>query len=352
MFAALLLVLAHFDKVALPGCGPASDCTRASESRWGTLPGTEWPLSFLGFAYFQALAAAFIFGSGRLPAILRVIVSIGAAFSALLTVVMLVEGYLCGYCLAIHVLNLTFAVGYEAFQWLPGSRQSAVTPNRLPMVIAFTATFVLTALLLAVVDHQATAATTQAAKSRLNQALDQARSSGKNVDSNSAAAFAPGRYYLGPQTAAVHVVVVSDYQCPSCRTIDEQLRSIIVGRTDISVSARHFPFCTDCNGHIDKTRHANACRAALAAEAAGIVGGADAFWQLHNWLFEQRGEFTDGELAQFVQELGLDRAAFLAAMHDEKTLDVIRSDVAAANSAGLRFTPMIFINGQPINVEP
>jgi protein-disulfide isomerase len=185
----------------------------------------------------------------------------------------------------------------------------------------------------------------------LNQALDQARSSGKSVDSDSAVAFAPGRYNLGPETAAVHVVAVSDYQCPSCRTIDEQLRSMIVGRKDVSVSARHFPFCTDCNEHIDKTRHPNACRAALAAEAAGIVGGADAFWQMHNWLFERRGEFTDSELGQFVQNLGLDGASFLEEIQDEKTRDLIRSDAAAADAAGLRFTPMIFINGQPINVE-
>jgi hypothetical protein len=52
VLVALGMVLAHFDAVELPGCGTASDCTRAGESRWGKLPGIEWPLSFVGFAYF------------------------------------------------------------------------------------------------------------------------------------------------------------------------------------------------------------------------------------------------------------------------------------------------------------
>ena len=80
--------------------------------------------------------------------------------------------------------------------------------------------------------------------------------------------FDPGRYFLGSQTAPVLVTVVSDYQCPSCRQIDAQLRAMTAGRDDVSITMRHFPFCTDCNKHIDKTRHANACYAARAAEAA------------------------------------------------------------------------------------
>jgi uncharacterized membrane protein len=107
------LVLAHFDGLELPGCGTASDCTRAGESRWGNLPGIDWPLSFIGFAYFQALLAAFIYSGGRLRIELQVVVAFGAATSILLTVVMLVEGYLCGYCLAIHGRNILFAIGCE-----------------------------------------------------------------------------------------------------------------------------------------------------------------------------------------------------------------------------------------------
>jgi hypothetical protein len=37
-------------------------------------------------------------------------------------------------------------------------------------------------------------------------------------------------------------------------------------------------------------------------------------------------------------------------MQDAETLDLIRSDVAAADAAGLQFTPTVFINGAEVNV--
>jgi protein-disulfide isomerase len=345
MFAALLLVLAHFNAVDLPGCGTASDCTQAAASRWGRLPGTDWPLSFVGFAYFQALAAAYVFSVGRLPAALPAVVGLGAVVSALLTAVMLVEGIVCGYCLTIHVLNIAFAVGC-AFRQRPTNSPVVNNGSRFPPMAAFVATFLAASALLALVEFQATAAKGEQTRSRLQQALSKASESKPSKEK----ALAPGRYLLGPASAPVQVVVVSDYQCPSCRVIDAQLAAMCSGREDVAISVRHFPFCTDCNPHVDKTRHPNACRAALAAEAAGQVGGADAFWKMHDWLFERRGEFTDDELHQTVQSLRLDLDAFLEAMQDEKTLDLIRSDADAADAAGLQFTPMVFINGKAIEV--
>jgi predicted DsbA family dithiol-disulfide isomerase/uncharacterized membrane protein len=347
MFAALLLVLAHFDTIELPGCGTASDCTRAAASRWGKLPGTEWPLSFVGFAYFQAIAATFLYGGGRSPKLLRVIVGIGAAISVLLTVAMFVEGYLCGYCLTIHVLNIAFALGYEASRWY-SSQPTTAHDNCHHSLAVFAATFLATSLLLAVVDQRLMRTAEETRAEQLERALSQARAG--TFAGSDKFEFGPGRYYLGLKTAPVHVVVVSDYQCPSCRTVDAQLRAAVAGREDISVSARHFPFCTDCNPHIDKTRHPNSCRAALAAEAAGTVGGTDAFWKMHDWLFEHHGEFNDDQLHQFVREIGLDEQAFLAAMRDEKTTASIRADADAADAAALQFTPMVFINGKPIAV--
>jgi protein-disulfide isomerase len=200
---------------------------------------------------------------------------------------------------------------------------------------------------LAVLEYQSTAAAYETAAARMKQALDQAGNRAAGTAST-ATAFAPGRYNLGPASAKVHVTVVSDYQCPSCRTIDAQLRALTARRSDISISARHFPFCTDCNDHVGKTLHPNSCRAALAAEAAGQVGGANAFWQMHDWLIERRGEFTDDQLQQFVRVIGLDRNAFSAAMQSNETLAVIRSDTVAADAAGLTYTPMVFINGRAI----
>lgn len=348
LFATLLLVLAHFEAIELPGCGTASDCTRAAEGRWGKLPGTVWPLSFVGFAYFQALTAAFVHSGGRLPIVLRVAIGLGAAISVLLVGVMIAESYFCGYCLAVHLLNVLFAVGYELNRLCSG-RQPTVPINRVAVLVAFAVTFVATSMLLAVVDRRVSVSAAQMKSERLQDALTEAAAE-TPAKSREKTEFGPGRYFLGLHDAPVHIVVVSDYQCPSCRAIDAQLRALVTGREDVSISARHFPFCTDCNKHIDKSRHPNACRAALAAEAAGIVGGAVSFWRMHEWLFERQGNFTDDEMQAQVAAIGLEEHKFLSAFNSQEILALVRGDTDAADVAGLRFTPMVFINGKPLEL--
>ena len=46
--------------------------------------------------------------------------------------------------------------------------------------------------------------------------------------------------------------------------------------------------------------------------------------------------------------MGLDEQEFAQALVGEEALDRIRADVRQADEAGLRFTPMIFINGVAI----
>jgi hypothetical protein len=97
-----------------------------------------------------------------------------------------------------------------------------------------------------------------------------------------------------------------------------------------------------------RARTATFCRAALAVEAAGIADGADASWRMHDWLFARSGEFSDDELHQYVRENGLDERAFFTAFHAESTLALIRADT---DTAGLRFTPLIFLNGKAIDMR-
>ncbi|MGI9427295.1 MAG: DsbA family protein, partial [Bythopirellula sp.] len=318
--ASFLLVLERFDQLELLGCGHQSDCAEAASSAWGTVPGAAWPLSFVGFAYFQALTAAFIYTGGQLPLALRWIVGLGAAISALLTVVMFAEGYVCLYCLTIHGMNLSFAAGTELLRRLSGGQQH-VARNSWPGIITFTASCAFVTLVLAYFERHSVESAGGVAEQQLQQALDAAAATvrtgstqqgdpSNDVEPPARDSFQPGRYSLGSETAPIHIVVVSDYQCPSCRRFDLKLRELVAQRDDIRLSARHFPFCTDCNPLVRDNRHPHACRAALAAEAAGMVGGATAFWQLHEWLFDRGGTYSDEELQQLIADMGLDEQEF------------------------------------------
>jgi protein-disulfide isomerase len=154
-----------------------------------------------------------------------------------------------------------------------------------------------------------------------------------------------GRYRSGPEDAPVRVVIFSDYQCSDCRGLEMQAKVLLGTRSDVSLSAKQFPLDVRCNPAMSTTMHENACKAAKIAEAAGLLRGNDGFWQMHHWLFERGGQFTDADLQRKLQEWGYDAAEFDRAMNSAEVAQRIRHDTLEAESLGIFFTPMVFING-------
>ena len=154
-----------------------------------------------------------------------------------------------------------------------------------------------------------------------------------------------GRYRLGPERAAIRVVMISDYQCQVCRGIENDVIRLFRQRDDMSVSFKHFPMCSDCNRNVSRRRHPNACWAARAAETAGLLKGNDGFWEMHLWLFEQRGSFTRESLPAQLREFGYDPAEFVRIMSSDRTLELVKADIEEVIGLGVWFTPTTFING-------
>ncbi len=104
--------------------------------------------------------------------------------------------------------------------------------------------------------------------------------------------------------------------------------------------------CTDCNSYMQGSNpHPNACWAARAAETAGIMRGDEGFWEMHHWLFDREGNFTNEELTQGLHEMGYDVEEFKRIMQTRETLELVQQDIEEARNLGLHFTPMVFING-------
>lgn len=157
-----------------------------------------------------------------------------------------------------------------------------------------------------------------------------------------------GRYRIGPESMPMRIVIISDYQCEDCKRVEGEMKAVLASRTDVSLSAKHFPMCSDCNEYARKANfnpHPNACWAARAAEAAGILRGNDGFWKMHEWLFSRGGSFTDAELTAHLREEGFDSAKFQELMMSDETLRLVEADIDEAINLGLQFTPMVFVNG-------
>lgn len=160
-----------------------------------------------------------------------------------------------------------------------------------------------------------------------------------------------GRYRRGPEVSPVRIVLFTDYQCPDCDVLDRVLEPILAERPEYAVSVKHFPFSNACNPHVPQNQHPNACWAARAAEAAGMLRGSDGFWAMHRWLFSRRGSFTDAELRNALAGMGYspdEAAEFERVMTGPETLARVQADIAEGMRLGLFSTPMLFVNGREV----
>lgn len=359
-FASTALVLDHFNAFDLPGCGAASDCERAAQSVWGRVPGLQMPVSFLGAAYFLALLATWLVTAGRAGRALRGLIWLGGFVSLFFLGVVVFEQLFCKWCITAHIANLVFLFLNER----------AFKPERFSLqpVALVASLFGGTLATLSFIDHSKIGAArlenqrvTQAIKAAASQPAVPTVASAPSPSQPSVAAansngIAPvaapertpftGRYRLGPDPAPIRIVMFTDYQCPDCRIFEREVMTILKERpSEVSLSVKHFPFCTACNPYTPNL-HGNACFAARAAEAAGILGGNDAFWKMHLWLFEKGGKFeSNAILAEGVAGAGLEMSAFVPLMTGEDSLRNVKADIEEAVTYGIERTPMIFVNG-------
>lgn len=340
--ATAVLIVHQLGAVSLPGCGKGGGCDKAARSAWSTLPVLGWPVSFLAAGYFTGMVLAYLAGGLRLDGRIRTLAWLGAGVSVLYLVVMLVEKAPCLYCLVVHGGNLVFAIAARP-----------EPTRRLALPVGVAAGLVVLGSLASAEPHFARARRERASREAAasTQKILDATTGPDASDSTPVAgveASSPGfegRYRLGPALAKARLVVLTDYQCPDCKTIEQELESLVASEPGVALSIKHFPLSTDCNPDAPGRYHENACWAARAAQAAGILRGRDGFWEMHRWLFARGGGFTDEELNAGLKTMGYAPAEFVAVMTSEETRERVAADVAEGRNLGVQRTPMIFVNG-------
>lgn len=346
---------------SLPGCGPQSACDQITNGPWGRIPGLDWPVSFIGLAWFCAIFIGLLLSRSGISATFRLLVRISAVLSLGFVLIMVADGAICRYCLATHVCNFGLWITIEVTRQRV-TQSTAVTGG---IITFFVATIVLGGWQMSSNATKAVAAA-QLEQDTINQILTQTKpdqhvkntqdtplDTPETTQITDETALVPSttdllasRWTWGDADAPVQVVMISDYQCPDCRKYEIDIRAVLSQRSDVALSIKHFPMCTDCNPNLSRNMHANACWAARGAETAGILGGESAFWAWHHWLFDNHGRFPNGQIpVELVEDLGFNRQAFTQIMTSDETLDLVTGDIADGVELGLFYTPMIFING-------
>ncbi len=149
-------------------------------------------------------------------------------------------------------------------------------------------------------------------------------------------------WIIGPEDARVTIVEYADFQCPYCSVASNILKDIQEKYPeDVRIVYRHFPLVSI---------HDKATLAAQAAEAAGLQG-AEAFWSMHDMLYDTQTAWSMFTVEEFASWL-VDQAAILELDSEQFELDLFSETIVAEAEAawidgqelGLQSTPSLKIN--------
>jgi Na+/H+ antiporter NhaA len=150
-----------------------------------------------------------------------------------------------------------------------------------------------------------------------------------------AAEVDPERDHIrGPADAPVTLVEYGDFECPYCGQAEDVIREPLADFGEVRYVWRHLPL-TDVHVH-----------AQLAAEAAEAAAEQDAFWEMHDLLFQHQDALRRSDLEAYAGQLGLDVGRFDEALRTHRDASRVAEDVDSADLSGVSGTPTFFVNGR------
>lgn len=357
ILASVMMSIHRIWSIGLPGCGAGGGCEWAVRSQWSNLLGMPTP--FLGMGYFAAFVIIWLLTArhGLWRPILYA-VRFGALVSIGFSILMLVLGHFCNWCVTTHIANLCWWALLEIIA--RRYRIRSATPV-MEATLAFLV-FLVISVSMKLLDIRETRIAAQSAQKAAQESIakigEEAPVATDNAVTETAATTNTstqpketrrvfgGRYWTGAKDAAVRIVIFHDYRCELCKEVEDQIDQLLAARKDVAVSIKQWPFDKECNSTIlGENIHPSACIGARYAEAAGLVGGDSAFWQVHRWIMANNGEFTIEKFRALTDQLGLDWLKLQEAAQSNQIDSILSADIQEGLTYGIKFTPMLFVNG-------
>lgn len=143
--------------------------------------------------------------------------------------------------------------------------------------------------------------------------------------------------YLGKDTAPVELIIITDFECPYCKKMTDQIFPSIledfVKPGILRIGYLPFPL----------SKHPNALPAATAAD---YINENYEFWPFFHYLSENSRNLSPDVILDYAEKIGIDSDELKKAFSDEARIQKIidtRSELAAK---GINGTPSIVINGK------
>ncbi len=147
----------------------------------------------------------------------------------------------------------------------------------------------------------------------------------------------PNTPVLGPATAPVTIIEFSDFECPFCHRVQENIMPLRAKyENKIRWAYKHFPL----------EFHAKAPGAAMAAYAANKQGK---FWEFSKIMWPNQDKLGDSFYLETAKKLGLNEAKFNADRTSADAKKMVDADTKDGLNVGVRGTPFFLINGTPVS---
>ncbi len=151
---------------------------------------------------------------------------------------------------------------------------------------------------------------------------------------------APDDPVRGPRDALVTIVQFSDYECPFCKRVEQTLTEVLkLYPKDVRVVWKDNPLAF----------HPRAKPAALFSRFVYQKQGNDAFWRLHDALFENQASLEDEDFEELAKKQHIAWPPVRAALGREKLPPKLQESMALASDFQARGTPHFFINGRRLS---
>ena len=149
-------------------------------------------------------------------------------------------------------------------------------------------------------------------------------------------------HVLGPDDASVTLVEYGDFQCPHCARAHRVLPKVLKRLGDrVRFVFRHFPLAES---------HPNAMHAAAASESVAAQAGEEAFWRIHDLMFDHQRDgddsLDDAHLVHSAGQAGADPAAVALDLAGDTYEPVVKASFMTGVRSGVNGTPTFFVNGQ------
>jgi len=166
----------------------------------------------------------------------------------------------------------------------------------------------------------------------------------RNCNKTTQGITSEGHHWIGSKNPKLIINEFSDYECPHCERAHFNVRKIIEdNKKKTQHTHRHYPLDDSCNRKVPRPFHRLAC---VLSRAAHCAGKQNKFWEMNDWLFQNRGKINNDAIIEQAKNLDLDVNKFLSCLESTDAQIAIKIDIEEGIGFGVSGTPAFLINNE------